>query len=252
MDLLLEKLGLDIYEARVYLALLELGKARVSEISKKALINRTTGYDILERLIKYGLITKASGAGTRQKYTAEPPSKLVKYLEGRKSVYERRIEDAKTLVPQLAMLYKTENRPIIKFYEGAEGVKEIYSETLKSKKEILSCLDLESWAAEDFRDWGKSYNRQRAEAKIKERILVLKTPKSIEWFKNYPATLKYTQFRWLDAERFPFFNAEINIFEDKLMIALLKKPGQMGIMIQSVELTNILKALFELAWEMSK
>jgi len=36
------------------------------------------------------------------------------------------------------------------------------------------------------------------------------------------------------------------------VIALLKEPNRMGILIQSRELTNILKALYELAWERSE
>jgi sugar-specific transcriptional regulator TrmB len=249
MEQMLEKLGLDIYEARVYLALLELGPSLVTKISQKADINRTTSYDILQRLLKYGLIRKASGEGAKQKYSAEPPEKLVKFLDKRKSLYEDRIEEAKVLLPQLKLLYKTKARPVIKFFEGVEGVKEIYEETLKSKEEILSCINIDGWDVDEFRDWGKSYNKKRTQLKIPERILALKTPKGVKWLENYPTTLKYTSYRWLPKEKFPFFFAEINIYEDKLVIALLKKPNYMGIMIQSQELVNVLKALYELAWE---
>ena len=45
----LTSLGLQDNEARVYLALLELGRGNVTEVSKAAGLNRTSGYDILER-----------------------------------------------------------------------------------------------------------------------------------------------------------------------------------------------------------
>ncbi|MDP2917995.1 MAG: helix-turn-helix domain-containing protein, partial [bacterium] len=53
----LTNLGLSDKEAACYLALLELGPSTVSEIAGLAKINRTTGYDILESLANYGLIS---------------------------------------------------------------------------------------------------------------------------------------------------------------------------------------------------
>ena len=41
----LEKIGLNLNEAKIYLALLELGQAQAGYISKKTQINRTTVYD---------------------------------------------------------------------------------------------------------------------------------------------------------------------------------------------------------------
>jgi len=44
----LEKLGLNEKEARVYLALLELGESNIQGLSAKSSVKRTTVYDILE------------------------------------------------------------------------------------------------------------------------------------------------------------------------------------------------------------
>ena len=52
----LKIIGLSENEIAIYLALLELGKGTVSEISRKASLNRTTGYDILNRLTNKKLI----------------------------------------------------------------------------------------------------------------------------------------------------------------------------------------------------
>jgi len=249
MEKTLEKLGLDVYEARVYLSLYELGPSLVTKISQKAGINRTTTYDILRRLMEMGLVRKASGEAAKQKYAVEPPENLVKYLENKKNLFESRIKQAQEILPELKTLLKIKERPTIKFYEGTEGFKGVYEETLKSKEEILSVADFECWNSEDLKEWGANYNRKRAQLKISERMLALKTPKGVDWMTNYPTTLKYTQYRWLPEGRFMVFNGEINIFEDKLMIALLEKHRRMGILIQSRELTNILKALYELAWE---
>lgn len=148
------------------------------------------------------------------------------------------------------MLYCEPNRPGIKFFEGTEGLKAIYAETLKSKTEIFSVGDCEEWESPDLAAWGRQYNRERAKAKIYERVLIPASEKTINWFRNYPTTMKYTQYKILPKEKINYlFDSEVNIFEDKIMIALLKKPNRMGILITSAELAKIMKALYEMAWE---
>ena len=62
--------------------------------------------------------------------------------------------------------------------------------------------------------------------------------------------MKYTQYKILPKEKINyFFDSEVNIFEDKVMIALLKKPNQMGIIITSAQLAKIMKALYVMAWK---
>jgi sugar-specific transcriptional regulator TrmB len=51
------QLGLSEKEAAVYLALLSLGKGTVTSITRKAGINRTTGYDILNALATKGIVS---------------------------------------------------------------------------------------------------------------------------------------------------------------------------------------------------
>jgi HTH-type transcriptional regulator, sugar sensing transcriptional regulator len=247
---LIASLGLSEKEARIYLALLDLGPSLVTEIGKKAEVSRVTCYDVLEKLVKYNLVTYASGKGSRRRYSAMPPHNLFSFLERRQKREEKQLEELKKKMPELKMLYKEPHRPNIKFFEGTEGLKAIYAETLKSKREILSVGDCEEWESPDLAAWGKQYNRERAKAKIYERVLVPSSEKTINWFRNYPTTMKYTRYRIFPKEKVNYlFDSEINIFEDKIMIALLKKPNRMGILITSPELAKILRAMFEMAWE---
>jgi len=249
MKELIKNLGLDENETKVYLALLELGSGTVTDVSKKASINRTTGYDVLERLAIKGLVNYASTKSTKIKYQAATPKQLVDYLERQQKSYKNKLEKLKDKLPELEFLFKQEHKPQIKFFDGTEGLKEIYTETLKSKEEILAIGDTEEWAKPDLRAWGEEYNRERTRLKINERILLPASPKTIDWFENYPANKKYTHYRILPKEVIDYvFNSEINIFEDKVMIALLKKPNRMGILITSPELVTMLRAMFEMAW----
>lgn len=245
----LQRLGLDKNEVKVYLALLELGPSLISDISEKAGINRTTSYDILERLGINGLVVRASGERTKKEYAVNPPSRLITFLKGKQNVWTRRTNQAIKIVPVLQLLYKKAKKPTIKFFEGTAGVEAIYLETLKSKEEILSIADTHVLELPDLKVWHKEYARARARARIKERALVLKSQRAIKWIKNYPATLKYTEFKFVPKGEFSFSGTEIDIYEDKIMVAILKRPYRLGILITNQLLADTLKVMWELAWQ---
>lgn len=247
----LEKLGLQENEAKVYLALLERGRGTVTEISQSAQLNRTTGYDVLERLALYGLVSRA-GSGTKKKmYAAEPPQRLKQYLENKKSQAEQRLARADDTLSDLLGLYKKESKPIIKFFDGQEGIKNIYWHTLESKTTIYSILDLSVYLP-DYDQFGKDYINERSKRKIKEKALVLKNQAGIDYYnkvyKDNKLFQKFTEYRWLN-KQFPFIPAaEVNIYDDVVMGVLVKPGENAAFEIQNPSFANSLKILFELAW----
>lgn len=248
----LKNLGLEESEAKVYLALLELGPSTVSEITKKAKITRTLGYHVLEKLGWSGLVNRASGKKNKLEYVAEHPRNLVQFVKDKKNSWEKRVEQIQKDLPKLLDLYKIADKPVIKFQDGLTGIKNIFSVTLEAKTEILSILDIEGWDSPELKQFGKNYNKERSHKKIKERILLLDTKPAREWMKYYKGSFKYTHYRWIKPEQLPGimeFGGEINIYENKVVMALLKKPNQMGVIIENTALANILKAMFELAWQ---
>ncbi|MCL5666454.1 MAG: hypothetical protein M1383_01660 [Patescibacteria group bacterium] len=251
----LQSLGLQKHESQVYLALLELGQGTVSDISKTAQLNRTTGYDILERLSLYGLASRTTRDNKKTMYIAEPPHRLRQYLENKKHQAERRLADVHDLIPDLQNLYKKENKPVIKFFEGREGIKNIYWHTLEAKSIIYSVLDLSVYLPE-YDLFGKDYIRQRSKLGVKEKALVLKNKEGEEFYdttyKNNPLYQKFTEYRWLE-KQFPFTPAaEVNIYDDMVM-GVLAKPGENAAFeIKNPSFANSLKIIFELAWEQAK
>ncbi|GAF85561.1 unnamed protein product, partial [marine sediment metagenome] len=203
----------------------------------------------------YGLVDRVSGKGTKIIYSAQHPNRLVQHIKNKKNQWERNLKEVEQHLPELVSLYKIADKPMVKYQEGLNGIKNIYSETLESKTEILSILDIEGWNVSKLRQWGKDYNKERSKKKIKERILMLDTKQGREWMKYYKGSFKYTNYRWIKPEQLPGIadmGGEINIYENKVVMALLKKPNRMGIMIESTALNNILRSLFELAWQVAK
>ncbi|MFH1789630.1 MAG: helix-turn-helix domain-containing protein [bacterium] len=166
---IIKNLGLDDNQAKVYEALLGLGASTVSQITKKAGITRTFGYEILEKLSVQGLVNRASSKGKKIKYVAEHPRRFVQYIKNNKNQWERRLKEAENKLPDLISLFNVADKPIVKYQEGIEGIKSIFCQTLESKEEILSILDIEGWDVPEFRQWGKKYNRERSQKKNKRK-----------------------------------------------------------------------------------
>src|SRR3989338_1158855 len=130
IKLVLGELGIHKTKADVYLAALELGRAKVRTIADKAGVPRTTANEILEHLAHRGLIRKIQ-RGRTLIFEAEPPIQLKLLLKEQ----EHKLDEA---LPELKLLFNSAGfRPRIKFYEGVEGMKEVFKDTLTVNNNAL-------------------------------------------------------------------------------------------------------------------
>lgn len=251
----LKQLGLQDNEAKIYLAVLELGQGTVTEISKAAKLNRTTGYDILERLCVQGIMTR-SKADKKRIYVAESPARLTHFLENKRRQAERRLKELENLLPDLQALHKTELKPVIKFAEGLEEMKKMFLHVLDAKSEVYSILNCKQYA-EFFDEVGRYQSMERHKRKIKEKVISVKN-KDVEWW--YDKTYKklgrdkeeYTEYRWVPDDEKYSTAGEINIFDDKVIGILAKPSENIAFEIQSQTFADFLKMTFEMAWKQAE
>jgi len=126
---LLEKIGLDKKQAKVYLASLEFGPTSIANLAIKSGIKRTTIHEFIDELVDQGYIIKTF-KGKRKLYNAAPPETL-------ETIWQRQNEIIKKLLPDLNFLAsKSPQKPKIRYYEGVEGIKQVYEDYLTTKGEI--------------------------------------------------------------------------------------------------------------------
>lgn len=118
---ILTHFSVTVDETDVYLALLALGTANVTEIAKKIKKNRTATYFHVRKLVEKELVSIAR-QGRVLKFTAAPPAELA----GR---FDRLVTDFKSLVPQMEALKKAEiDMPRVEVSESRSGYLKIYDE----------------------------------------------------------------------------------------------------------------------------
>ncbi|MFA5995184.1 MAG: helix-turn-helix domain-containing protein [Patescibacteria group bacterium] len=245
-----EQLGFSPKETAVYLALLELDSATPTEISKKTSLNRTSCYDVLESLMKKGLISKFKKK-SKIYFHAGDPKRLIHYLEREREEFDKKIKTQQQLVeqvlPELAsLLHPQSTKPKVTFYEGEKGMREAYEDTLNAKETILAYANVETMH-EGLPNFFPEYYARRAKAKIAIKAIMPKNVSSIE-----RATKDKTELREsvLLPDVTTTFSPEVNIYNDKVLIASWKE--KIAVVIESREFAQLQKLIYQLVWQSLK
>ena len=227
----LQKLGLSAKEASVYLAMLELGPTVVSDIAKKAGVNRSTVYVVLDFLTKRGLVNE-SDSKTAKLYSPMPPEKLVDHFEELAKQYKELAGSAKVMLPELKSLRKikkeVEIKPKINLVEGQKGIQTVYEDTLGSLEAIRAYASLG--------------DEQEANKNIKAKIILPTNQKN----RDQIAQNKGETWEALLASRGKYsFAPEINIYDKK--VVFISPAEGFALVVESKQLAKALKNAFDLA-----
>lgn len=237
----LQEIGLNEKEAKIYLASLELGQSVVQDIAKKAGVNRATTYFVIETLMKMGLMSSFH-KGKKQYFVAADPDRLIEILEQEKNTIEKRKSSLKKLLPQLQSINnKQKDRPVVKYYEGKEGIKTMVSEILKAAKgEVDMAYSVDAlnklFTEEDKIEWRK--------VRIKRNLYT----KAIYTYKDgILQNIPKSDSRKVPFDKFPI-TCDIAVYDEKVRIADLSKR-LIGVIIEDKEIARSMKAVLDLAWE---
>ena len=233
----LQEFGLSNTEAKVYLALLELGKSKAGEITKKSVVNRTNVYDALERLIEKGLVSYVS-ENKKKVFEAVNPKRLQEILKDKQERLGKTINELK------ARYNQSQKQEDAFVFRGKNGIKSIFEDILIERKELF-CYGAESRFKDLFPFYQKHWNEERARLGIKVKMIYSEKVKEIK----KKAHLKLLEMKFLpETYDFP---STIIIYGNKVVtIVWLEEP--FGFMIKSEEAVKSNMNFFELLWKIAR
>ena len=238
----LTKLGFTNKEAKIYLALIEVNEASAQVLAKSAELNRSTTYVILDSLIQKGLVSTIEKNGVKL-FQSTPPEQVLSFLQEKTKQYQDLVGYAHQILPELKAVFKgVGTKPNIQFFEGEEGIKTVYEETLTSTETIrafASIDDMHNTLPEYFPE----YYHRRAGRGIHIRAIFPDTEKTRERIKFNEQESRTAQL--IPSDKFAF-TPEINVYDNKLIFMSLKE--RFALVIQSAEIADAMKKIFELAW----
>jgi len=240
--------GLKEKEAQIYNSLLSSGNLPVNEIIKKTNLKRGIVYKTLYDLIEKGLVSE-SIIKKKLHFKAEHPFKLSDFVEEKYKEAQKNQTTLATILPQLVSSFKSAgNKPGIKIYEGIQGIKDAYMDTIHSNQKIYSILQTSDVEPEIY-DWlNKVYAPLRFKNKIWADVILTEEGESTKEYLSYnPEAFRET--RTIPQPKFPI-GIEMNIYGDKVAFINFNKNSDLfAIVVQNPFITNTQKALFDLAWE---
>ncbi len=252
IEQLLQSIGLSDKEMAMYVTLLRNGMQPISVLSKKANLNRGTGYVILHSLLSKGLIVKTVKKGV-QYFAPLDPQQLVKYVDHReKALQQSRHQLQASMGLFSALMNPLTAKPKIEFFDGQEGARFVLDHTLTSKEKtlrsFLSIADIgEFVGTEYFRDYtdrrikaGYTLHALRTREKDREAIGKDIHAKEYETNKRDRREIRHVP----DDLAFPI---SMYMFDDMLAVISSKNEG-FSLLIQSQELAGMQKKIFDLLW----
>ncbi len=243
--------GLSEKEARVYLSLLELEMAGVNDISKKANINRSSTYVVIESLKKRGLVSMSPDKKV-QKYIAATPEILLQIAEeasDQKIRVKRKIEE---ILPGLRALHKqTQHKPKVVVYEGEEAVKMSYYSTFDSA-EFRIYKDLSGMTEAVPNNYIENDAKKRLENKVKMFLIAPNTAENVKIVNEYAKYGSPDKCLLIPKDKFSRSNNNIGIgiYNDRVKFSSSKEKFSIFIINQAI--TDTLRDLFDLAWAESQ
>ncbi len=233
------KSGLNEKQAKVYLACLELARAKAPEIARKAGIKRTTTYGILDELLSLGIVS-VSHKGSMKWFHAQRPQVLQDLLDDRRNELEK-------VIPDIEHLFATHTiRPRLQFFEGKEGVKRIFEDSLRCRSKKIHQIV----RVRDFLEFlGEGYVLEYIQKRVSKGITAYAlNPKSGD---IHTELLGEESARWKRHTRYlppgTFYASMIMIYDNKVAMASTRKEN-FGFIIESHEFARTLEAYFHFMW----
>ena len=229
----LTKIGLTVIESKVYVTLLEYGKANPSVLSRKTGVHRRSIYDVLDRLIEKGLASYIMENGKRF-YMASDPKRIQEIID------EQQQEISKILPELEAKFFHSKGKQETLFFRGKEGIKEIFEDQIREGKDVY-IIGASHNAKELLRFYIPHYTNKRIKKKIKLHAIYAGL--------KHQSPVPLSEVRYLP-ESFSSL-VSTNIYGNKAAIILwIQDP--VAILIKQPDISNTFKKYFDLLWNIAK
>ena len=249
MDNNLIKLGLTGNEAKVYMAVLQLGQSDASGIARLAGVKRPTTYLALENLAKQGLVSEITDQKEKI-FKAEDPDRLVRLTRKmRRKVIEAETDLEKLLPGLKAIQKKLVEPPKMTFYQGLEGIRTIAEEASGYPQSWYYFGPIKGWiealSEDTVNELVLDTRQMRVQAGRPTAYLITdEMYKNIKLFRKQDLAIR-------QAKIFPNMQntkSSLFIFGRKLAVISLGSVP-FGAIIESEEVAELVKMMFLIIWK---
>jgi len=240
----LTQIGLSDKQAVIYEALLNLGKANIGKLLPKIPYKRGNTYDILEELKQKNLVSEIEERG-KKVFVVEPPTSLERFVDQQEQAVVQQRKLLNDNLNQLKSLYDlTISKPVIQYFEGVNGLKQIYEHTLCQQDDKKIMVFRSIYDDKRVYDYLMSYQKRRAGHGIEAKIF---SPSQVTEERLQKDKKLLIQRKYLPREVFSL-PTEIDIFQNKVALLSFRKK-LIGVIIDNKDFADSMKTIFMQLWE---
>ena len=239
----LKNLDLNEKEAKVYLALLQLGSTTAYSVALRSGLKKPTTYVILGQLVEKGFAKQVPGA-RKKLYAPESPEYVF-------AMAEERFLHTKAALPELLAMRKQKDQKVSTFYyEGIKGYKEMYYKLINEvgQKEVLGFYAHVEDSPQELIDFWAEINEYQEKKKINRRVI---TTHHSMYLEN--PTLKamldsqMVKLKGLDKDKYNS-NISLEVYGDFTLIA--SHRYLQAVIMDNPDVSGVIRQIFEMVWDL--
>lgn len=241
--------GLTAPEIQVYLTLLELGSQPAGTVARKSKLKRGHTYNILADLIQKGVVQEFTKNKVKY-FTCSSPTMLISLMENRAEELDTKKKKLLQVIPDLLQIRNPGAvQPKVRFFQGADGIKEIYEDTLRtSDKHLYAVGDFDHFFPreqnQELNDWQWHYCTRRAKKGIWYMGITNKSKTSdIAFKKRIAEKRKMKMLKGVD------LSVEVVIYGNKVAIVSSSRD-MVGLIIEDKPTADTLRNFHQAVWKM--
>lgn len=238
----LTDLGLNDNEALIYELLLQYGPQGGAELTEKSGVGRGNVYNTLTSLKMKNLVEEETG--TKTIYKPSDPEQLRRLAKIRQASAEAVSEQITAILPSLKSSYRLMTvQPTVRVFEGVEGLKDIYRETLRDGQTIYAYVSPDEPDARIYRWLTTTYVQERVKHDVHVKVVVNGSSQTAEYLAKNQAELR--EARFVKNDLYPF-RGEIDVFGDKVAFISYKSEELFGVIVESASIAETLRSSVKL------
>ncbi|MBU0466217.1 MAG: hypothetical protein KJ718_04625 [Nanoarchaeota archaeon] len=250
---ILQEIGLNSSEARVYLALLDLGDSTRKYIVHESGIAGSKVYDILSKLQEKGLVSVYINDKVKH-FKPTNPKQILSYLEEKKEKILEIEKQTKSIIPALLEKFNSSKEDQeVELLSGMKGLEIIFREQVETLKKGETCYVIGG-------TWGSETEMEKRVQMFFEKVHVMRNEKGIKTKMLFNYNQKETTSKLYSSKRFSGTMTKyiehtspvaINLYRDRTIIIIFGKKVS-SIYIHSQDVANSFLEYFNLLWKSAK
>lgn len=244
----LERIGLTPGEAKIYLALLDIGQSTTGPIVEKSGVSTSKTYKILKRLENKGLVSHIIKKNIVH-WSAANPKRILEMLEKQEKEVSKRKKEVEKILPELLKKVKTlKAKQQAEVYMGMKGMISVFNDETNYLKEypqeINYIIGITKGYPKNVYDFFDRLEYKRDNLKIKRKFL---------FGENARGTMPFVEkSKFCEVKYLPYSSVvSINIYGETSFISIFSEEP-IFFVIKSKEIAESFKEYFKILWRIAK